>query len=159
MSENGAAHFNYFQMAKGRHGYTFDYKGASQAQGSRHSTIRGVAGCGTTQRSAAGATASTPAWLIIGPSSYNWNITGWKGKFTASGACIFPKSGSARFGDLLEFQAHVPAGSVLCGDVSVTHKQAGVTRHLTGHWLFVPEGQQPPASASHCAQIHKYPGV
>ncbi len=157
-SESGTAYFKYYQWGKGRHGYFFDYKGASRAQGSRHSTIHSNA-CGTTQRSSSGATASTPAWLILGASSYNWNIIGWKGKFTASGKCAHPKSGSAQFGDFLEYQAHVHAGSVLCGDVNVTSQQAGVTRHLTGHWSFVPEGQHPPAAAAHCAQIHKYPGV
>ncbi len=158
-NESGTAHFIYYQMAKGRRGYTFWYKGASQAHGNRHHTIHAGAACGTTQRSSSGATASTPAWLHIGVSSYSWNIIGWKGKFTASGKCVFPKSGTAQFGNFLEYQAPVPVGSVLCGDVSVTHKQAGVTRHLSGHWLFVPAGETAPAAAPHCAQIHKYPGV
>ncbi len=35
-SESGTAYFKYYQWVKGRHGYFFDYKGASRAQGSRH---------------------------------------------------------------------------------------------------------------------------
>ncbi|HVC21056.1 MAG TPA: hypothetical protein VNE16_13335 [Vicinamibacterales bacterium] len=155
LTEGGIATFVFDSARKGHDGYTFWYKGTSQARGARNEHWFGGNACGHGERSGSGA-GSTSDFLTIGTSSYSWWVGGWSGKFTASGKCASPKSGTAAFGDFLNFNAPVHAGSAVCGMVNVTHKRGKDVRHLTGHWAFAPEGTPlPTISAGHCAQITK----